>query len=301
MDKINILVLGKSGQVARELARAAWPSTWRVTCAGRDTLDLITVDAGSLAAKLQNEDISIAINAAGYTAVDQAETESEQAFALNAEAPDRVADACSSLGIPLIYLSTDYVFDGGKSAPYVETDPVNPISVYGKSKAAGETAVRQRHAQHIILRTAWVFSPFGQNFVKTMLRLGAERDELSVVDDQHGSPTAARDVAQAIVQLTQRVLHDPDAPYGTFHFAGTPPVSRYEFACEIFRQAGDLDWPTPKAVHPIATDGYPAAAPRPNNAELDCAKIGAAYGIAPPNWAKALENCLQELAQSRKS
>ncbi len=301
MDKINILVLGKSGQVARELARAAWPVTWRVTCAGRDTFDLVTVDAGTLATTLQNDNISMAINAAGYTAVDQAETESDQAFALNAEAADRVANACSSLAIPLIHLSTDYVFDGRKNAPYVETDPINPLSVYGKSKAAGEAAVRQRHTQHIILRTAWIFSSFGQNFVKTMLRLGAERDELRVVEDQHGSPTAARDIAQAIVQLTQRMLNDPDAPCGTFHFAGVPPVSRYEFACETFRQAGDLGWPIPKAVHPIATDAYPAAAPRPGNSELDCSKIGASYGISPPKWAEAMENDLLELAQNRKS
>ena len=301
MSKIGILVLGKSGQVARELARASWPQGRRAVCVGREAFDLVSADAGALADLYQRENAQIVINAAGYTAVDQAEEEEATAFALNAEAPARMAEACALHAIPLIHLSTDYVFDGKKNTPYVEADPVNPLCVYGKSKAAGEAAVRERLPQHIILRTAWVFSPFGHNFVKTMLHLGAERDELHVVDDQRSSPTAAAHIATAIVRLAHRMLQDPDTPFGTFHFAGAPPVSWYGFAREIFAQAEKRGWAVPKAGRPVTSAAYGSPAPRPENSVLDCTQLLKAYGIEPPAWAEGLNTCLEELTQERES
>ena len=223
MSPAKILVFGRTGQVATELRRAAWPEGFVVECLGRESVDVAR--SSEVRDAVVGSHPAVVVNAAAYTAVDKAESEPEVAFAVNRDGAAHLAEACNEAGVSLIHISTDYVFDGETSGAYVEDDPVNPINVYGASKEAGERAVRQGLAAHVILRTAWVYSPYGHNFVKTMLRLGREHDELAVVDDQRGSPTGAADVARAIVAIASRLVAGKTDGFGTFHFcsAGVPP------------------------------------------------------------------------------
>jgi dTDP-4-dehydrorhamnose reductase len=292
---MKLLVLGAAGQIGHELCRRVWPADYQV--AGFDRGEVDITRPGSIAEAMRHERPGIVVNAAAYTAVDRAETEPELAWAVNASGPGHLAAACKTAAIPLIHISTDYVFDGSKQGPYREADPVNPLGVYGRSKEAGDRAVREALAEHVILRTAWVYSAHGHNFVRTMLRLAAERPVLRVVADQIGSPTSAADVAAAIAAIVQR-LTAGDEHWGTYHFAGGGAVTWHGFAEAIFELAAPWREPPPK-VEAITTVEYPTPARRPANSVLDCRLIGAVFGIEPQPWREALAEVIRELYESR--
>jgi dTDP-4-dehydrorhamnose reductase len=293
----RILVVGRTGQLACELRRLAWPVGLASSFSERPELDLARPQEAR--AYIVDKRPEIVVNAAAYTAVDAAEADSQMAFTVNRDAPAALADACCQIGAALIHISTDYVFDGTKSGPYREDDAINPLSVYGASKAAGEAEIRHRLDQHVIIRTAWLYSPFGHNFVKTMLRLGAQRDRLSIVDDQHGSPTAAADLAAAVISICAALSDSrQDGPrdrFGTFHFRGGGTTTWYEFACEIFDRAHRRGLKVPGVVEPITTKDYPTPAPRPRNSVLHCGKITRTYGVSAPPWQDSLAACLDEI------
>lgn len=286
-----VLIIGSRGQVARSLD--AVKSSPHVAL-GRDVADLCRSD--SLRRAFAEYTPALVINAGAYTAVDKAESETTFAFQVNRDGPARLATLCAEYGIPLIHLSTDYVFDGMKETPYLEDDPVAPLNAYGISKAEGEAVIRNMLDKHVILRTSWIYSPYGNNFVKTMLRLGGEREELAVVDDQFGSPTSALDIARAIGVISTRILNG-SALYGTFHLAGCGSTTWYGFSREIFSQAAARGRKAP-SIRPISSSDYPTPAKRPRNSQLDCSKIRQAYGIALPPWQDALPICLDELFQN---
>ena len=289
---MRILVTGTQGQVVTALKRAARADEEIITL-GRPDIDLAhprRLRAPVLAARPD-----VIVSAAAYTAVDKAESEPELAHAINALAPRQLAKIAAELRIPIIHLSTDYVFDGEKSEPYTEDDRTGPVSVYGRTKLLGEKGVRAATYNHAILRTAWVYSPYGANFVKTMLRLAQTRDEVSVVDDQWGCPTSADDIANIILMFAQCLLASPDDDLrGTFHVTAPDEATWAEFATAIF--AG-LNTRTGKnvIVNPIPTSAYPTPAKRPANSRLDGSKLKARYGIALPPWRKSLEPCLDAL------
>lgn len=291
---MRILVTGVTGQVGHELRRYGWPEGVQIVAASRYDLDL--TDVGSIESYITNGRFDAVINPAAYTAVDQAETDLVTAWKVNALAPAAMAAATRKAGIPLLFVSTDYVFDGTKAGAYDEDDPINPVGVYGASKAGGELAVRTGNPRHVILRTSWVFSAHGANFVKTMLRLAEERPHLRVVDDQNGCPTSARDIAAVLAQMTLRLIADPQAPTGTYHFANAEPVTWCGFAREIFRQSGSLGCSAPE-VEAITTAEYPTPAQRPANSVLGVTKIGREYAIRPRSWREALAEVLSELAR----
>ena len=291
---MRVLVIGSSGQLGYELLRAALPTGMTVTGVDLDGIDITS--AASVAAGLAANPCELVVNAAAYTAVDRAEGESAVAFAVNRDGPAHLAAACAERGIPLIHVSTDYVFDGTKLTPYLEDDPIVPVNLYGASKAAGETEVRRRLPQHVILRTSWVYCAHGTNFVKTMLRLGRERPELGVIDDQVGAPTAAADLAAAIIAIATRLLDGADGPWGTFHYTGGGETSWYGFAAGIFDFQERMTGHRPR-LRAITTADYPTPARRPANSRLDCTRIGEAFGIRPVPWRESLERVLIELQQ----
>ena len=281
-----ILVFGKTGQVARELRARR-----EVIALAREDVDL--ADAKACAHAIARIAPSSVINAAAYTAVDRAEEEEGLAMSINAGAPAAMAGACADLGIPLIHISTEYVFDGSGDEPFaVERKPA-PLSVYGRSKLAGEHAVRRAGGTHAIVRTSWVFSAHGHNFVKTMLRLGQERDALSIVSDQRGGPTSAGALAQACLTIADAIVGNPSKS-GTYHFAGSPDTSWADFAREIFAQAEIAC-----DVVDIATADYPTPATRPLNSRLDCATTEQEFGIARPDWRVDLSAVLSELTDQK--
>lgn len=280
---MRILVTGREGQVARSLAeRASADPELDVVFAGRPQLDLLrpeTVRSEILAARPD-----VVVSAAAHTAVDRAEDEPELAFAINAAGAGAVAEAAAEAGAAVIHLSTDYVFSGDREGEYVETDAPDPKSVYGRSKLEGEKAVAAANPRHVILRTAWVYSPFGKNFAKTMLGLAAERDSLRIVADQWGNPTAAADIAEGVLRIAKRVTGDgPDARYGLFHLAGQGNTNWAGFARQIFAESAGLGGPSAK-VEEIATADYPTKARRPQNSRLACEKLLAVYSWRPPPW-----------------
>ncbi|MBI3512999.1 MAG: dTDP-4-dehydrorhamnose reductase [Proteobacteria bacterium] len=288
-----ILVFGATGQIGRELIAQSWPDGLRVIGADRASADI--TDRGAVGRALARMRPLLAVNAAAFTAVDQAEVDTARAWAVNRDGAANLAEACAAQGVPLIHLSTDYVFDGAKAGPYTEDDPVAPLGVYGASKAAGEAAIRTRLARHVILRTAWVFGVHGTNFVKTMLRLGAERPALRIVADQHGCPTEAADIARAVATIAGAVLRAPAAaPFGTFHYAGAPPTTWHGFAEAIFQRAAARGSKSP-TLTAITTAEYPTPARRPANSMLDGAKLQRAYGVAPCDWPRALDRVLDRL------
>lgn len=292
---VRALVIGRSGQLARALAAVSDASVL-FRCLGRgDGLDATRAD--QLVAALRSEQPDLVVNAAAYTAVDMAESEPDLAFALNCESPRLLARLCAEEDIPLIHISTDYVFDGEKNDAYVETDPVRPLNVYGASKAAGEAAVREATQMHLILRTSWLYSRFGGNFVATMLNL-ATREELRIVADQRGCPTAAEDVAEAIKAIIRRLEEGVVDPFGTFHLAGQGTASWFEFAQAIFELRTTAGRRGPRLTA-IATSDYPTAARRPMNSTLDCSKVARTYGIALPPWRQSLATVLREMASER--
>ena len=292
MSKPAILITGGTGQVGTGLTLAN-RGRFEVVAPARAELDLL--DAASIERNISSRDWAAIINCAAYTAVDKAESEPELAFAINAEAPGIIARAAAARAIPLLHVSTDYVFDGSKAKPYTEDDPVAPLGVYGASKEAGERAVRDEGGRSIILRTAWVVSPWGHNFVKTMLRLGTEREELGVVADQIGCPTSAMDIAETLLTLTERLLQDPAAPLGTYHFVNAGEASWHDLAALIFTNASKRGLHVPK-LKPIATHEYPTPAKRPLNSRLAATRIQQHFGIEPRHWKLAVDEVLAALA-----
>ena len=288
---MKLLVLGAGGQVGHELCRLAWPAGYQFAAFGRDGVDISQRE--QVFAAVARERPDIVINAAAYTAVDRAQSERDIAWAGNCTGPANLAAACDEAAIPLIHLSTDYVFDGSKIGPYCEDDPVKPLGVYGESKEAGDRAVRNALPRHVILRTAWVYSAHGHNFVKTMLRLAGERPVLRVVADQIGSPTSAADIAAAIGAIVHQ-LNAGKRLWGTYHFAGGGAVTWHGFAEAIFELAAPWRGPPPR-VEQIATAEYPTPARRPANSVLDCRRIGEAFGIVPRSWQEALAEVIGEL------
>jgi dTDP-4-dehydrorhamnose reductase len=283
----RLLVFGTTGQVARELDRAAERAGIAVQALGRAEADL--ADPAACAARVAAADADAVINAAAYTAVDRAESDGAAAHVVNAAAPGAMARAAAARALPFLHVSTDYVFDGRPGPAWAEADPPAPVSVYGATKLAGERLVAEAGGAHVILRTAWVFSAHGSNFVKTMLRLRG-RDAVRVVDDQRGGPTPARAIAEALVAIAAAFRAGRGVP-GLFHFAGTPPVSWAEFAEAVFAAAGG---PAPR-VERIPSSAYPVPARRPANSALDCRAIAAAYGIAQPDWRAGLAEVIEEL------
>ncbi|OUS34840.1 dTDP-4-dehydrorhamnose reductase [Rhodobacterales bacterium 56_14_T64] len=281
-----ILVFGKTGQVAQELATYDG-----VTCLSRAEADLS--DPAACAAQIRDARPAAVINAAAYTAVDKAEEEEVLAGVINGDAPGAMAQACADLGIPFVYISTDYVFDGTGTQPWKPADATGPLGAYGRSKLKGEQLITAAGGTAAILRTSWVVSAHGNNFVKTMLRLGGERDALSIVADQIGAPTMARDIAHACVQMAQQLIEDPNKA-GTYHFCSAPQCSWSEFAREIFEQA-DLAC----EVADILSADYPSPAQRPLNSRLDCALLETIFDILQPDWQLGLSDILKDLGAHR--
>jgi dTDP-4-dehydrorhamnose reductase len=287
----SILVFGRNGQVARELARLGEASGRAMVLAGRETLDL--ADFGAIEGLIASVGPSAVINAAAYTAVDRAESEPDAAYALNRDAPAAMARACAARGLPFAHFSTDYVFDGALDRPYVETDPTGPTGVYGASKLAGEQAVTAAGGAAITLRTSWVYSAHGANFVKTMLRLAADRDELGVVGDQLGRPTWARDCARAALLAVDSLVEAPDLT-GIYHLSGAGDASWADLAAAVLELSAERGGPSAR-VRPIATADYPTPAKRPANSRLDCGKIEAALAWPRRPWRESLAACMNEM------
>ena len=281
---MKLLVFGKTGQVAQELIQQA--GAHDIQCLGRDMANLS--DPAACAALIASSDADAVINAAAYTAVDKAEDDEALATIINAEAPGAMARACAAKDIPFLHISTDYVFDGAGNLPRQPSDPVGPINAYGRSKLAGEEAVRAAGGRHVILRTSWVFSAHGSNFVKTMLRLSESREMLSVVADQVGGPTSARDIAGALLVIAPQLGGTRSG--GTYHFSGQPNVSWADFARAIFEISG-----ANTQVTDIATKDYPTPAQRPLNSRLDCSAISRDFGVKVPDWRGSLAEVLQTL------
>ncbi len=290
---MKIAVIGSEGQIAHSLRSLGRARGLHVFSAGRPETDLTRPQ--TVGEFLDRVEPDVVVNAAAYTAVDKAESDSENAFLVNATGAGEVARLCSQINRPLVHISTDFVFDGSSRTPYVETDAVLPLSVYGASKAAGEIAVRRALVQNIIIRTAWVYGAHGGNFVKTMLRLGAERPELSVVDDQHGSPTSAIDLADAILKIAPRLVANPEPSlWGTYHLTGASETTWHGFAAEIFNQASVRGASVPR-LKAITTAEYPTPARRPAYSVLDNTKFVSTFGFGLPDWRASLASCMSEL------
>ena len=284
----DILVFGRDGQLASELLpQLAQRPTYRVRSFQRPEVDLTQPAAVRELVLAQRP--WLVINAAAYTAVDRAESEPETVFSVNAEAPGAMAQACNEVGAPLIHISTDYVFDGAASRAYVESDPIGPINVYGKSKAEGEARVRAMSDQHIILRTSWVFARHGHNFVRTMLRAALAGRELAVVDDQIGTPTDALQLAKLVATITDRLAEGTAGPFGTFHATGGEPVTWFRFAEAIFAAAARQGLPEPN-LRPTTTKDYPTPAARPRFSLLDCTALARDWGLSVTPWTVALDD-----------
>lgn len=292
MEQRHILITGGSGQIGTELSRLEWPAHLSLHFPTHEQLDLTS--ATNIAAYAAHQDWDVVINCAAWTAVDAAEDNAAAAFLANSQGPAWLAEMSARRGALFIQLSTDYVFSGDLDRAYRETDPTGPTGAYGASKLAGEQAVSAASPRSVILRTAWVVSPHGSNFVKTMLRLGHEREQLSIVNDQIGCPTSARDIAAAIQAITLRHLADAGAPTGIFHFVNSGSASWYEFAQAIFEIASVLGGPNPK-LHPIPTSSYPTRAVRPANSRLDIGKIEREFGVVPRDWRIAVREIVDEL------
>lgn len=291
---MRLLVTGREGQVVRALIEQARGTQFEIVPVGRPQLDLAGPQ-DAIIATIAAAAPELIVSAAGYTQVDRAEEEPELAFAVNEGGARAVARAAQRLDVPLIHLSTDYVFDGRSGDPYVESDPTSPATAYGASKLAGERAILAEHADSVILRTAWVYSPFGTNFVRTMLRLAAERDEISVVGDQLGNPTSALDIASGIVDIAGNVAHDHDpAKRGIFHMTSSEEASWADLAAQIFRLSGEFGGAVAN-VKPIASADYPTRAMRPANSRLNCDKLEEAHAVRLPSWRSSLRPVVQRL------
>ncbi|MGJ8569289.1 MAG: dTDP-4-dehydrorhamnose reductase [Hoeflea sp.] len=290
---MRIAVTGKHGQLARSLQeRAATDAGLSLVCLGRPELDLS--QPGSIVQALIACDADLVINAAAYTDVDKAESEADAAFAVNAAGAGAVAGAAADLGLPVIQISTDYVFDGKASVPYPETAVTNPVSVYGASKLAGEAAVAAANRKHLIIRTAWVYSPFGKNFVKTMLRLAGERDTVRVVDDQCGNPTSALDLADGVLAAARTVLQPGFTDWGIYNITGSGTTSWAGFAAHVFAESGRASGAS-ATIEPIPGSSFDTAAKRPSNSRLDCTKAEKIFGYRAPDWRQSCSIIVKRL------
>lgn len=291
---MRILVTGRDGQVARSLAALAYDGL-SITTLGRPELDV--TDADSIARAIETVRPDILVNPAAYTAVDKAESEKESAFAVNREGARNAAATANAAGLPIIHVSTDYVFAGDKPSPYLESDATGPTGIYGRSKLEGEQAVAGANAAHAILRTAWVYSPYGHNFLKTMLRLAADREVLRVVADQYGTPTYAPDIADGIIAVARKIVSAPEREdwRGVFHMVAQGETNWAGFAEEIFTQSALRDGPCAR-VEPITTADYPTPARRPANSRLDTSRFRAAFEHSLPHWRDGVRRCVTELS-----
>ena len=289
------LLTGGSGQVGSAMQRLQLPKGVSVLVPPRDMFDLANLP--DMDVFLRKHKVDAIINCAAYTAVDKAESEEALALKINGEAPGILARAAKNAEIPIVHVSTDYVFAGDMMhRAYAEDDPVGPKNAYGRTKLAGEQAIVESGARHIILRTAWVVSPFGNNFIKTMLRLGKERDSLGVVSDQIGTPTNAADIAQTLIKMTQMLLRDPVAQQGVYHFVNEGTASWYDLANHVFDRAAQNGAPRPKLTA-ISSSEYPTPAQRPANSRLNTAKIAREYLILPRPWQAAIDEILDQLLE----
>jgi dTDP-4-dehydrorhamnose reductase len=292
---MRILITGAKGQLGWEILRQA--PGHACNCVGIDVEDADLTDQDQVDRVVTATRPNMLINTAAYTQVDAAQTDARSAFAVNRDAAAHLAAACAAAHVPLLHISTDFVFDGKKTEPYLEKDPVAPLSIYGQSKAAGEDAVRQVLDRHLIIRTAWLYGVHGNNFVKSMLRLGQKNQVLRVVSDQIGCPTSAADIAGALLTLCRRIQTRSPFPWGTYHLCGTGAVSWYDFARSILQIAHRLDMVPDATVIPITTEEYPTAAPRPAYSVLSCQKVADRFGIVCPPWPVSLETMLTRLSE----
>lgn len=290
---MNIFVTGSKGQLGHELGKQGRLKGFNLLLTNHKTLDI--TDRQAVENALFKNNISLAINAAAYTAVDRAETEPDLAFAVNSKGALNMAFACKKAKIPLVHISTDYVFDGEKKEPYLETDPVSPVGVYGKSKAQGEIEIKSHLKQHIILRTSWVYGVCGHNFVKTMIKLARTTDIIRVVDDQSGCPTFTKDIAKTILSIAGYIQKNREIRWGTYHYCGMGKTSWYGFAEKIFEIAKKYESFKVKQVIPISTDEYPTPAKRPAGSVLDCGLIYKYFGIIQRPWEESLKEMITQL------
>lgn len=291
MSAVRIVVTGQNGQVATALSERA-PTGVTVVALGRPLLDLERLETIAPAIAAAKPDV--VVNAAAFTAVDLAESEEGKARRVNGIAAGAVARAAAALRVPVIQISTDYVFDGALDRPYREDDETGPISAYGRSKLAGEAAVAAATGNHAILRTAWVYSPFGKNFVRTMLGLAETRDEVSVVADQHGNPTSALDIADGILAAATAIARGGFEGWGTYHFGGSGEATWADLASHVFETSRALGGPSAH-VRPISTAEYPTRARRPVNSRLDSARFAAAFGWTAPDWRESATTVVRRL------
>lgn len=287
---MKLLVIGSNGQLGWELGKKGKEQGHATI--GVDLPDFNITDQTQVVQKVEQVKPQLVVNASAYTAVDKAESEPEIAYAVNEKGPRHLAKICATHDIPMIHISTDYVFNGKKQTPYVETDPVDPTGVYGKSKASGEDAVREALASHIIIRTAWLYGTHGNNFVKTMIRLGKERESIQVVADQYGCPTYAADLADAILSIARQLSKGVNDKWGTYHFCGSGSTTWHGFAEEIFEVSKDKIPLMVRKAEPISTEDYPTPAQRPANSILNCRKIEQTFGITPQPWERSLQQML---------
>jgi dTDP-4-dehydrorhamnose reductase len=292
-SKTKYAIIGSNGQLGSELVRQGEASGIKLLPLDLPHFDI--TDAVDVEKQLRTGDISLVINAAAYTDVDRAEKETEQAFAINCEGTYNLASLCNEIGVPLIHVSTDYVFDGKKEGAYGETDPVSPIGVYGRSKAAGESEIRKHLSEHMIIRTSWLYGLRGRNFVKTMLKLGRDKETIRVVADQWGCPTSAADLAGAILRVADQINERADIQWGIYHFCGDGITSWHGFAETIFEVAKTYDSFAVTQILPITTAEYPTPAQRPASSVLDCSKIRKKFGIQPRPWRESLAEVIEKL------
>ncbi|HEX8534431.1 MAG TPA: dTDP-4-dehydrorhamnose reductase [Allosphingosinicella sp.] len=294
---MKVLVTGRAGQLVRSLVeRSAGVPELEIAALGRPELDLEV--PGSAAAAVRRAAPDVVINAAAYTAVDLAEDEPERAMRINGDAAGEIAAAARGVGAAIVQISTDYVFDGRRPTPYREDASTAPLGAYGRSKLAGEEQVRRSNPDHLILRTAWVYSPFGQNFVKTMMRVAQSRGEITVVADQQGNPTSALDLADALLAVLERCRHGERTGLGSaYHLAGTGSTSWFGFAEAIFQECRALGFPAAE-VRPIRTSDWPTKAVRPTNSRLDSSRFAADFAFAMPHWRQSLGEVVRRLGAS---
>lgn len=287
---MKLLIFGRSGQLAKALATALQGEhAFQVTILGRPDLDL--GDFAALKASISEARPDMIINLAAYTAVDEAEENPLEAFRINGEALGVIGDAAAAVDCPVVHISTDYVFDGRKRHPYHPDDPPNPRTVYGASKLAGERALTATQPRHVIIRTSWLYGAEGANFVDTMLRLGATRDRLSVIDDQRGCPTTVDDLADTIIAITRHITIGRSSDWGTFHYCGSGEATWFSFAKAIFEEAAPHGWSIP-IVQPTTTAAFNAKVPRPAYSVLDCSDLCEAYGVGQRDWRQGLSDVI---------
>jgi len=294
---MTILITGARGQLGRELTEQGQGRGCRVQAPSEDDLDITDLEKVDRVIDLHQPDL--VVNTAAYTQVDKAESEEALTFEVNKTGCANLARICAKNQIPLVHISTDYVFNGQKGTPYLETDPISPLGVYGRSKAEGEIEIRKHLKEHIILRTSWLYGIYGQNFVKTMLNLAASKPKIQVVSDQFGSPTNSADLALSILTLSDRLQSGFDIAWGTYHYCGRGVISWYTFAEKIMKLAHLHGGLPATRVEPIATADYPTRVERPVYSALDCGRINKHFGIKPQPWQESLETTIRKLLAAR--